>query len=156
MSGATGIVACGGCGARNRLPREATGTPRCARCHEPLPWLVAADDADFDQVAGAAGLPVLVDLWAEWCGPCRMVAPAVERAARELAGSLKAVTVDVDAAPGVAARFGARSIPTLLLLRDGREVGRQVGALPAERLLAWVRSVVEGAPGPGPSGRGPR
>jgi len=107
-----------------------------------LPWLVAADDDDFAEVAQQASVPVLVDLWAPWCGPCRMVTPAVERAAQELAGHLKAVKVNVDESPAVAGRYQARSIPTLLLLRDGREIGRQVGALPADRLLEWARSAV--------------
>jgi len=87
-------------------------------------------------------LPVLLDLWAPWCGPCRAVAPAVARVARELAGRVKAVQVNVDEAPGVASRFGARGIPTLILLRDGAEVGRQVGALPADRLLDWTRATL--------------
>jgi thioredoxin 2 len=107
-----------------------------------LPWLVAADDRDFAAVAEAAAVPVLVDLWAPWCGPCRMVAPAVERVAHELAGHLKAVKVNVDESPAVAGRYQAKSIPMLILLRDGREIGRQIGALPADRLLAWARNAV--------------
>jgi thioredoxin 2 len=89
---------------------------------------VAAEDTDFAVVAEDARLPVLVDLWAAWCRPCRMVALAVVRATGEFAGRLKVVKVDVDAAPAAAARYEARSIPTLLLLRDGHLVGRQVGA----------------------------
>jgi thioredoxin 2 len=85
---------------------------------------------------------VLVDLWAPWCGPCRMVAPGVEQAARELAGRLKVVKVNVDDAPDVSRRFEARSIPTLLVLRGGRVVARQVGALPANRLVAWARTAI--------------
>jgi thioredoxin 2 len=85
---------------------------------------------------------VLVDLWAPWCGPCRLVAPVVEQAARELAGQLKVVKVNVDDAPAVASRFGVRSVPTLLVLRGGRVVAEQVGALGPDRLLAWVRGAV--------------
>ncbi|MGD9525231.1 thioredoxin [Pseudonocardia sp.] len=144
---ATDVVACPACGRRNRVPRAAAGTPRCGSCSAPLPWVVAADDADFAEIAGAARLPVLVDLWADWCGPCRAVAPAVEQVARELAGRVKVVKVDVDRAPGVANRYAARSIPTLLLLRDGREIGRQVGAVPAAQLRAWVGGVIDGRPG---------
>jgi thioredoxin 2 len=142
MSG-NGVVQCPACGRRNRVPVAAAGVPRCGRCRASLPWSVAAGDADFAEVAQSARVPVLVDLWAPWCGPCRLVAPAVERVARELAGRIKAVKVNVDEAPQVAARFRAQSIPTLLLLRDGREVGRQVGAPPADRLLAWAREEVE-------------
>jgi len=116
-----------------------------------LPWLVAADDRDFAAVAEEASVPVLVDLWAPWCGPCRMVAPAVERVARELAGHLKAVKVNVDESPAVAGRYQAKSIPTLVLLRDGQEIGRQIGALPADRLLAWARNTV--GTGAGKAGR---
>jgi thioredoxin 2 len=131
-------VTCPHCGRANRIPPAATGRPRCGYCRASLPWIVDADDHDFASIAEDARLPVLVDLWATWCGPCRMVAPVVERAAREYAGRLKVVKVDVDRAPSVAARYDARSIPTLLLLRAGRVVGRQVGAPPGDRLLAWV------------------
>jgi thioredoxin 2 len=131
-------AACPSCGRRNRIPVAASGTPRCGSCRTPLPWLVTATDADFTAIVERSPVPVLVDLWATWCAPCRMVAPAVERAARELAGQLKGVKVDVDQAPGVAARFDARSIPTLLILRNGQVAARQVGALSADALLAWV------------------
>lgn len=135
------VTACPSCGTKNRVPASATGTPRCASCHADLPWLVEAGDADFgDAVAGR--MPVLVDLWAPWCGPCRLVSPAVERAGVELAGRLKVVKVNVDEAPGVSARFEVQGIPTLLVLRDGQPVARQVGALPADRLLDWVRGAV--------------
>jgi thioredoxin 2 len=136
------IVTCANCGKRNRVPAAARGVARCAACHTALPWLTAAGDGDFDQVVTAASLPVLVDLWAPWCGPCRMVAPGVERAARTLAGRLKVAKVNVDEAPGVAERFGVRGIPTLLVLRQGREVARQVGAVPPPALLRWVEEVI--------------
>jgi thioredoxin 2 len=85
---------------------------------------------------------VLVDLWAPWCGPCRVVAPGVEQAARELAGRLKAVKVNVDEAPRVAQRYGALSIPTLLILRQGREIAQQVGAVPPATLMRWAAEVI--------------
>jgi thioredoxin 2 len=135
------ITACPSCGTKNRVPAAATGTPRCASCHADLPWLVAAGEDDFD-TAVATRLPVLLDLWAPWCGPCRLIAPGVEQAAHELAGRLKVVKVDVDEAPSVSARFAVQGIPTLLVLRDGQPVARQVGALPPDRLLAWVRSAI--------------
>jgi thioredoxin 2 len=138
----TEIVTCPNCGKRNRLPAAATGVARCAACRTALPWLTAAGDDDFDQVVTAASLPVLLDLWAPWCGPCRMVAPGVEQAARELAGRLKAVKVNVDEAPRVAERFGVQGIPTLLVLRRGREVARQVGAVPPAALLCWAEEVI--------------
>ncbi|RTL69557.1 MAG: thioredoxin [Pseudonocardiaceae bacterium] len=133
------VTACPGCGTRNRIPTVASGVPHCGSCHVALPWLVDATDADFAEIAGRAPVPVLVDLWAQWCVPCRTVAPAVEEAAAERAGSLKAVKVDVDRSPEVAARFDARSIPTLLLLRDGQVVARQVGALGAHALRGWLQ-----------------
>lgn len=136
------VVACRSCGKRNRLPRSANGRPRCASCHADLPWLVDAGAGDFD-AAVRAPVPVLVDMWAPWCGPCKMVAPGVERAANELAGRLKVVKLNVDEAPAVSARFGVQGIPTLLLLREGRVAARQVGALPAERLVEWVRGLVD-------------
>ena len=101
-----------------------------------------AGDDDFAEIAERSPLQMLVDLWASWCAPCRMVAPAVERLTQELAGRIKAVKVNVDEAPRTAARFDARSIPTLLLLRDGRVVARQVGALPADPLSTWVRGAL--------------
>ena len=138
------IVVCPSCGKKNRVPPSAAGLPRCASCHTDLPWLVDAGENDFVAVTRIR-VPVLVDLWAPWCGPCRIVAPGVERAAREFAGKLKVVKVNVDDAPGVSVRFGVQGIPTLLVLRDGEPIARQVGALPADRLVAWVRSVIETA-----------
>jgi thioredoxin 2 len=120
----------------------AAGVPRCAACHTNLPWIVDAAERDF-AAATSTRLAVLVDLWAPWCGPCRIVAPGVEQAATELAGRLKVVKVNVDEAPGVSARFGVQGIPTLLVLRGGDVVARQVGALPVERLVAWARDVID-------------
>jgi thioredoxin 2 len=136
------IVTCANCGKRNRLPAAARGVARCAACHTALPWLTAAGDGDFEQVVTASSLPVLLDLWAPWCGPCRVVAPGVEQAARDLAGRLKVVKVNVDEAPRVAERFGVHGIPTLLILRQGREVARQVGAVPPPALRRWVEEVI--------------
>ncbi len=135
------VVACPACETKNRTPASVSGRPRCARCHTDLPWLVDATGPDFDDAVDTP-LPVLVDLWAPWCGPCRLVAPGVEQAAAELAGRLKVVKVNVDEAPEVSARFGVQGIPTLLVLRDGVLVDEHVGALPADQLLAWVRRTV--------------
>jgi thioredoxin 2 len=130
------VVSCPSCGTRNRVPVTSSGHPRCASCHTDLPWLVEAGDADF---AGAVdtGQLVLVDLWAPWCGPCRMVAPSLETLSRELAGRLKVVKVNVDESPQVARRFDARSIPMLLFMRDGEVVETVVGARP-ENVLRTV------------------
>jgi thioredoxin 2 len=136
------IVTCPSCGRRNRVPAAARGVARCADCHAALPWLTAAGDGDFEEVAGRSTLPVLVDLWAPWCGPCRVVEPGVEQAARSLAGRLKVVKVNVDQAPWTAERLGVQGIPTLLLLREGREVARQVGAVPPPALLRWAESAL--------------
>jgi thioredoxin 2 len=145
------VVACPNCGKRNRVPAAGSGVARCGNCHEPLPWVTAAGDADFDPVVAGADVPVLLDLWAAWCAPCRIVEPGVEEASRTFAGRLKVVKVDVDAAPGVAERFDARSIPTLLVLDRGREVARQVGAVAPKALLRWVEEALtsEAAERPG-------
>ncbi|WP_022881633.1 thioredoxin [Gryllotalpicola ginsengisoli] len=135
---AAAIVACPACGARNRVPQSRRGKVRCAKCHEALPWLVDVDDASFDEAVAGASLPVLVDVWAPWCGPCRMVAPVVESLAREFAGRLKVAKVNSDTSPGVSARHNISSIPTLLLYRDGAEADRIVGARPAAELRSWV------------------
>jgi thioredoxin 2 len=133
------VVVCPACGKKNRVPGAvADGTPRCGNCHSPLPWVVDAGDADYAEVVERSSVPVLLDLWAPWCGPCRMVSPALEHLARQFAGKVKLVKVDVDQAPGVAQRLDARSIPTMVVLRNGEVVSRQVGALPEERLRTWL------------------
>ena len=141
------VVECPGCGKPNRVPAVAGGWPRCAVCHADLPWLTAASEHDFADVIRTR-TPVLVDLWAPWCGPCRTIAPGVERTARELAGHLKIVKVNVDVAPSISARFGVQGIPTLLILRDGSPIARHVGALSADRLLEWARRSIDSANSP--------
>ncbi len=141
------VVACPACGKTNRIPAAASGEPRCGACRAPLPWLVSAGDEDFDLIVSQAPLPALVDLWAPWCGPCRLVGPALEQAARVFAGRLKAVKVNVDEAPRVSARFGVQSIPTLLVTEGGKVVARQTGALPADALVSWVERALAPAAG---------
>jgi thioredoxin 2 len=136
------VVACPHCGARNRVPAAARGRPRCARCHDPLPWLADAGDGAFAEVVDQATVPVLLDLWAPWCGPCRAVSPALENIARDLAGRLKLVKVNVDESPGVAGRFGVRGIPTLVVLNRGTVVSRQTGAAPEAALRQWVEGAL--------------
>ena len=132
------IVTCLHCGRRNRLPAAAEGVPRCGNCHQPLPWVVDAGDDDFTEVAERAGVLVLVDMWAAWCGPCRQVSPALEQVVTERAGRIKLVKVDVDAAPKLSERFTVQAVPTLMLLRDGRVVARRAGAAPTQVLRVWV------------------
>ena len=132
------IIKCPDCGTRNRVPAVASGTPRCGSCHEALPWIVTADDASFAQVAEGTGTPVLVDFWAPWCGPCRMVSPELAKLAAEKAGGIKLVKVNVDTSPQLSQRFGIQSIPTLMVLRDGKVLARQAGAAPAPALRNWL------------------
>jgi thioredoxin 2 len=132
------VTRCAACGAKNRIHAAPDGTvPVCGRCGAPLPWLLDAHDADFEAHL-AAPVPVLVDFWAAWCGPCRVVAPVVEALARERAGRLKVLKLDVDANAVTAGRFGVRSIPTLIAFVDGRPVETVVGAVPKGDLAARV------------------
>jgi thioredoxin 2 len=132
-SGPESTLVCANCGKKNRIRPSATGAPRCGNCGKPLPWLVSATDATFDVEANAAPI-VLVDLWAPWCGPCRFVAPILEDLSREFAGRIKVVKVNVDDNPATAERFQAFSIPTLVVLKGGRQVDRIVGAMPKSQL----------------------
>ena len=139
------VVVCDHCGRKNRVPAIAGGVPHCSNCHRPLPWIVDVGDAEFAEVADAATLPVLVDLWAPWCGPCRTVSPTLEQLARDFAGRVKLVKVNVDDAPTVAQRFGVQGIPTLLLLDHGRVVAQQVGAAGATELRTWLEGAASRA-----------
>jgi thioredoxin 2 len=114
--------------------------PRCAKCHAGLPWLVEAGDADFADVVATTRL-ALVDLWAPWCGPCRMVAPVLESLSRQFPDSLKVVKVNVDESPAVARRYEARSIPMLLFMRNGELVDTVIGAQPEHVLRARVEAL---------------
>jgi thioredoxin 2 len=134
----TSTVRCPHCGRANRVPVAAEGSPRCGHCHRPLPWITEAGDGDFPEVADHASLPVLVDLWATWCGPCRMVSPALEQLAGELAGRMKLVKVDVDRSPAVAQRFAVQAVPTLIIAHDGAVLARRSGAVPLPALREWV------------------
>ena len=137
---ATQIVVCSNCQTKNRVPSVAHGVPRCGKCHQPLRWVVNATDSDFATVVEAATIPVLVDIWAPWCGPCRMVSPALEQIAAEYPGRLKLDKVNADESPAVSERFEVLAIPTLLLMEHGEVIDKQVGAAPVSHLRSWVTS----------------
>jgi thioredoxin 2 len=136
------VVQCDHCGKKNRVPAAGPSAPRCGNCHNALPWIAEAGDDTFAEVVEKSPLPVLLDLWAPWCGPCRMVSPALERLAHDLAGRVKLVKVDVDTAPALSQRFEVQAVPTLMILRDGEVIARQAGAAPADVLRRWVDSAL--------------
>ncbi|MEN3334850.1 MAG: thioredoxin 2, partial [Blastocatellia bacterium] len=135
------LIRCPSCGATNRVPRarlQSGDQPICGRCKTPLAASthpVTVTDENFAGEVEASPLPVLLDLWAAWCGPCRVIAPVIEELATEVAGRIKVGKLNVDENPQTAARFGVRSIPTLLILKNGREADRLVGALPKQEIL---------------------
>lgn len=137
------ILACPACDSLNRLPTTRLGdAPNCGKCHAPLfqQRPIALDLNNFEIHSGRADLPLLVDFWAPWCGPCRAMAPAFEEAARLLEPGVRLAKVNTEDEPSLAARYGIRSIPTLVLFRGGREVARQAGAMNADGIVRWVRA----------------
>lgn len=139
----SGVLVCAACGQKNRVKVTAGGVPHCAKCGAPLPWLVDVSTSDFETSVVASPVPVLADFWAPWCAPCRMTAPVVERMASDLAGRLKVAKVNTDEQPELGNRFGVRGIPTLILLQNGREKDRIVGAMPAAQMRSWLESRLE-------------
>jgi thioredoxin 2 len=139
------LVKCPHCGKTNRIPAAVAGRPRCGSCRGGLPWVVNAGDADFAAVAERSPVPVLVDFWAAWCGPCRMVSPVLDKLAHERAGDVKLVKVDVDKSPGLSRRFDVQAIPTLMVIVDGKVAARQAGAAPADVLRTWLDGALSGS-----------
>jgi thioredoxin 2 len=142
------LIRCPSCGATNRVPGarlQSGDQPVCGRCKTPLAatrYPVTVTDENFASEVEASQLPVLLDLWAAWCGPCRTIAPVIEELATEMAGRVKVGKLNVDESPQTAARFGVRSIPTLLILKNGREADRLVGALPKQEILRRLQAFI--------------
>ncbi|MEP7152668.1 MAG: thioredoxin TrxC [Nitrospira sp.] len=136
-------IVCPHCRSVNRVPTvRLTERPNCGECHAPLfnGHPIGLTAADFDLHASRADIPLVVDFWASWCGPCQMMAPAYEQAAKVLEPHVRLAKVNTEEEQALAARFGIVSIPTLIVFRGGREVARQPGALGQQDIVRWVRS----------------
>ena len=135
-------LVCANCRTPNRIGPSERGAPHCGNCGKPLAWVVDANEATFE-VETRAQPTVVLDLWAPWCGPCRFVSPILDELAHQYAGRLKVVKVNVDENQGLARRFDAMSIPTIIVMRDGTVVNRIVGAAPKEQLEAQIAPYIK-------------
>lgn len=137
---------CPSCGTPNRIPaRHLSDTGRCGSCKAPLPPVdepIAADPAAFDDIVREARVPVLVDFWAGWCAPCHMAAPEVAALAREMAGRALVLKVDTEAHPELAGRYRIQSLPSFIVLRNGRVVMERVGAVPRAEMRRWLEQAI--------------
>ncbi len=147
-SAASQIIRCPNCNANNRVAinQLTDKQPVCGRCKKPLPSVsakpVIVTDANFTQLIEGSNLPVLLDLWAPWCGPCRQIAPIVEQLAKELSGKVLVGKLNVDENQFTASRFGVQSIPTLLIIKNGREADRIIGLESRESILRRLQSYI--------------
>lgn len=136
------IKRCEQCGQRNRVKAaNLTGQVRCGKCKHaiaPVATPIDADSETFEEIVRDASVPILVDFWADWCGPCHMAAPEVKKVAAEAAGRALVLKVDSDRYPELAARFGVRGIPNFVVLRDGQTVFQQSGVVPHTEMLRWL------------------
>jgi thioredoxin 2 len=142
------VVACPADASLNRVPRaKLDKNPKCGRCHNPLfqGKAVELNAANFDSHALKSDLPIVIDFWAEWCGPCRMMTPNFEMAVPRLEPRVRLGKLDTEAEPAIARRYGIRGIPSMVMIKKGREVARTSGAMPTSAIVAWVEQALHRA-----------